>query len=100
MATRTPQDADSGVGHDPRPNGACTEGQQIWSEAASWAATWIQSTTTTVSVGTATTAEGKTDFSNGTITAECNGITVVELSWATTTTTGGTQACGETYAET
>jgi hypothetical protein len=88
------------VGYDPRPNGACTEGQQIWSKATSRTTAWIQGTTTTLSIGTTTTAEGKTDFSNGTITAECNGITVVELSWATTTTTGGTQACGETNAKT
>ena len=88
------------MGHDPRPNGACAEGQQICTKATSWTTTWIQSTTATISIITSTTAEGKTDFSNDTIATECNRLTVVELSWATTTTTGCTQACGEAYAET
>jgi hypothetical protein len=98
LATRAPQDADSGVGHNPRPNGASTEGQQVWSEATSWATAWIQSTTTTISIGTAATTEGKTDFSYGTTTLECNGVTVIKFSWATTATSC-TQACGETYAD-
>ena len=100
MATRATKVVDSRVGHDPRSNGARTEGHQIHAKATSWTTTWIQSTTTALPIGKTTTAESKTDVTISTIRTECNGISGVELSWAITTTTGSTQACGEAYAET
>jgi hypothetical protein len=88
------------VGYNPRPNYACTEGQQVWATAASRTTAWIQGTTTTLSIGTTTTAEGKTDITIGTIKTECIGITGIGFSWATTATaTGGTQTCGEANAK-
>ena len=61
---------------------------------------WIQSTTTTLSIGATTTAEGKTDITIGTIKTECIGITVIEFGWATTATaTGGTQTSGKAHAK-
>ena len=100
MATRTPQDADSGVGYNSRPNSACTEGQQIWATATSRTTAWIQGATTTLSIGTTTTTEGKTDITIGAIKTECIGITVVGFSWATTATaTGGTQTSGKAHAK-
>ena len=100
LATRAPQGADPGVGYNPRPNRACTEGQQIWAMAASRTTAWIQGTVTTLSIGTTTTAEGKTDITIGTIKTECIGITVIGFSWATTTTaTGGTQTSGKAHAK-
>ena len=89
------------MGHDPRPSSACTEGQQVHTEATSYATTWIQGTTTALPIGTTTTAEGKTNITIGTIRTECIGISGVRFSWTTTATaTGGTQACGEANAKT
>jgi len=78
------------MGHDPRPSSACTKGQQVHAEAASYATTWIQGTTTALPIGKATTAEGKTDITIGTIRTECIGISGVKFSWTITTTTGST----------
>ena len=61
------------MGHDPGPSSACTKGQQVHTEATSYAATWIQGTTTALPIGTTTTAEGKTDVTIGTIRTECAG---------------------------
>ena len=89
------------MGYDPRSNGACTEGHQVHTEAASYPTTWIQGATTALPIGTTTTAEGKTDITIGTIRTECIGISGVKFSWTTTATaTGGTQACGEANAKT
>ena len=85
------------MGHDSRPNCASAKGQQVWSQTTSWTTTWIQGSTTALSIGTASTAEGKTDFSNGTTTTntiECIGITVVKFSG--TSAASGTQAGTET----
>jgi len=98
LATGTSKDANSGVGHNPRPDGAGTESQQVRSKATSWTTAWIQGSTTTISIGTTATTEGKTDFSYGTTTIECSGVTVIKFSWATAATSS-TQACGETYAD-
>lgn len=100
MATRTTEIVDSGMGHDPRPSSACTEGHQVHAEATYYATTWIQGTTTALPIGTTTTAESKTDITIGTIRTECIGISGVRFSWTTTATaTGGTQACGEANAK-
>ena len=85
------------MGHDPRSNSACTEGHQVHAEATFYATTCIQGTTAALPFGTTTTAEGKTNITNGTIRTECIGISGVRFSW--TTATGSTQACGETNAE-
>ena len=76
------------MGHDPRSNGARTEGHQVHAKATSWTTTWIQGTTTALPIGKATTAEGKTDITIGTIRTECIGISGVKFSWTITTTTG------------
>jgi len=88
------------MGHDPRPSSACTEGQQVHTEATSYATTWIQGTTTALPIGTTTTAKSKTDITIGTTRTECIGTSGVRLSWTTTATaTGDTQACGEANAK-
>ena len=83
--------------HDSRPNCASTKGQQVWSQTTSWASTWIQGSTAALSIISASTTEGKTDFPYGTTTntIECIGVTVVKFSW--TSTTSGTQAGAEAY---
>ena len=86
------------MGHNPRSNSASTKGQQVWSGTGTTASAWIQGSTTTISIGTTATTEGKTDFSYGTTTIECSGVTVIKFSWATAATSS-TQACGETYAD-
>ena len=79
------------MGHDPGPSSACTKGQQVHTEATSYATTWIQGTTTALPIGSTTTAEGKTDITIGTTRTERIGISGVRLSWTTTATaTGGT----------
>jgi hypothetical protein len=78
------------MGHDPRPNGACAEGQQICTKATSWTTTWIQSTTTTIPIGETTTAESQTDITIGTVGTECIGFSSVEFGWTSTTATGST----------
>ena len=100
MATRTTEIVDSRMGHDPRSNSARTKGHQVHTKATSWTTTWIQSTTTTIPIGEATTAESQTDITIGTVGTECIGISSVEFGWTITTATGSTQACGEAYAET
>ena len=85
------------MGHDPRPDRASTEGQQVWSQTTSWTTARIQSSTTTISIGTTASTEGETDFSYGTTTTvKCSGVAIIKFS--RTTTTSCTQAGGETHA--
>ena len=84
------------MGHNPRPDCASAEGQQVRSKTASWTTTRIQSSTTTISLGTTASTEGETDFPYGTTTTiKCSGVTIIKFSW---TTTSCTQAGGETHA--